>query len=114
MTGRRGDLNSTVKADNPVHTSVLGYPEVADIAALTSHISLLSIVSDLRSGFELGPHISADDALACLKDIVAVASKRERWLTAFKSPLGAAIVAAGRDLNTTLGIVLAALPAARS
>lgn len=77
-------------------------------------LSLTELVPRLAETFSLAGVLPGPMILACLQTIAARADARERWLAMFNSPLGIAIAAPGRDLNTSLGWVLAALPPARS
>ena len=77
-------------------------------------LSLTELVPQIIATFRLEGVIPGPMVLACLQAVANRADPRERWLTIFNSPLGIALAAPGRDLNTALGWVLAALPVARS
>ncbi len=77
-------------------------------------LSLTEIVTDIRMAYRLDGVISAADVLASLTAIVAAGTDRQRWVRAFSSPLGRALIATGRDVNTALGSILARLPRARN
>ena len=76
--------------------------------------SLTELVPKIIETFHLQQVIPGPMVLACLQTIANRADPRDRWLAIFNSPLGIALAAPGRDLNTALGWVLAALPLARS
>ena len=77
-------------------------------------LSLTELVPQIIKTFEIEGIVPGPMVLACLQTIANRADPRERWLAIFNSPLGIALAAPGRDLDTALGWVLAALPAARS
>ena len=77
-------------------------------------LSLTELVPQIIETFALQGVLPGTMVLACLQTIANRANPRDRWLAIFNSPLGIALAAPGRDLNTALGWVLAALPAARS
>ena len=83
-------------------------------SALEMRLSLTELVPKIIETFQLQGVIPGPMVLACLQAIANRADPRERWLAIFNSPLGIALAAPGRDLNTALGWILAALPPARS
>lgn len=97
---------STSKA----HARPIWSPE----SALEMRLSLTELVPRIIETFSLEGVIPGPMVLACLQAIANRADPRDRWLAIFNSPLGIALAAPGRDLNTALGWILAALPPARS
>ena len=93
-----------------IHTRPTWSPE----SALEMRLSLTELVPRIIATFALQGVIPGPMVLACLQTIANRSDPRDRWLAIFNSPLGIALAAPGRDLNTALGWVLAALPAARS
>ena len=81
---------------------------------LEMRLSLTELVPKIIETFHLEGVVPGPMVLACLQTIANRADPRDRWLAIFNSPLGIALAAPGRDLNTALGWVLAALPPARS
>ena len=77
-------------------------------------LSLTELVPRISETFQLEGVVPGPMILACLQTIAAHSNPRERWLSIFNSPLGIALAAPGRDLNTALAWILAALPAPRS
>ncbi len=92
----------------------LGRPQWSPEEPLAMRLSLTELVPQIMATFQLEQVIPGPMVLACLQTIANRADPRERWLAIFNSPLGIALAAPGRDLNTALGWVLAALPPARS
>ena len=72
------------------------------------HLGELVII--VRNEFRLANTMTDNAILESLKLVASPATPRDRWLALFKSPLGSAIAALGRDLNTAMGFVLAQLP----
>ena len=91
-----------------------GRPNWSPESPLDMHLSLTELVPRISETFSLEGALPGPMILACLQTIASRADARERWLAMFNSPLGIALAAPGRDLNTTLSWVLAALPPARS
>ena len=91
-----------------------GRPAWSPATPLEMHLSLTELVPHVIETFALDGALPGPIILACLQTITAKSDPRERWLSAFNSPLGIAIATPGRDLNTALGWILAALPPARS
>ena len=89
-------------------------PTWSPSAPLAMRLSLTELVPQIIETFALQGVLPGPMVLACLQTIANRADPRDRWLAIFNSPLGIALAAPGRDLNTALGWVLAALPAARS
>ena len=81
---------------------------------LEMRLSLTELVPRIIETFELAGVVPGPMVLACLQTIANRSDPRDRWLAIFNSPLGIALAASGRDLNTALGWILAALPAAKS
>jgi hypothetical protein len=77
-------------------------------------LSLTELVPQISTTFGLQGVVPGPMILACLQTIANRVDPRDRWLAIFNSPLGVALAAPGRDLNTALNWVLAALPPARS
>jgi hypothetical protein len=77
-------------------------------------LSLTELVPQISETFSLAGVVPGPMILACLQIIANRADPRDRWLAIFNSPLGIALAAPGRDTNTALNWVLAALPPARS
>ena len=77
-------------------------------------LSLTELVPRIIATFHLESVVPGPMVLACLQTIANRSDPRERWLAIFNSPLGIALASPGRDLNTALGWILAALPAPRS
>ena len=71
------------------------------------HLGELAIA--VRNEFRLANTITDHAILESLQQVMRV-EPRQRWLVLLTSPLGKAIAALGRDLNTALGFVLAQLP----
>ena len=63
-------------------------------------------VGALRQRLELDDDVSDVTIAASLAAIAAKGELRERWLTAFSSPLGKALAVRGGDLNAQLNCVL--------
>ena len=76
--------------------------------------SLTELVPKISATFGLEGVVPGPMILACLQTIAGRGEARDRWLAIFNSPLGIALAAPGRDLNTALSWVLAALPPVRS
>ncbi|MEQ1648054.1 MAG: hypothetical protein ABL898_05650, partial [Hyphomicrobiaceae bacterium] len=76
-------------------------------------IALERVADDIRSRFGLDEFISQADLVASLTYVMATPGARQRWMRAFGSPLGRALIAAKRDLNTTLAAVLVLVPTAK-
>jgi hypothetical protein len=91
-----------------------GRPTWSPEQPLDMHLSLTELVPRISETFSLEGALPGPMILACLQTITSRVDARERWLAMFNSPLGIALAAPGRDLNTTLNWVLAALPPARS
>ena len=91
-----------------------GRPIWSPDSALEMRLSLTELVPRIVETFKLDGVLPGPMILAILQTITSKADPRERWLSAFNSPLGIALAAPGRDLNTALSWVLAALPPARS
>ena len=89
-------------------------PAWSPSAPLAMRLSLTELVPQIIETFCLEGVLPGPMVLACLQTIANRADPRDRWLAIFNSPLGIALAAPGRDLNTALGWVLAALPPARS
>ncbi len=81
---------------------------------LEMRLSLTELVPRIIETFGLTGVIPGPMVLACLQTVANRSDPRDRWLAIFNSPLGIAVATPGRDLNTALGWILAALPAARS
>ena len=103
---------ATSKAATPSHTIV--HPTWSPKTPLEMRLSLTELVPQIMQTFALEGVIPGPMVLACLQTVANRADPRDRWLSIFYSPLGIAVAAPGRDLNTALGWILAALPAARS
>jgi hypothetical protein len=95
-------------------TAVHGRPAWSPETPLEMSYSLTELVPRISETFSLAGVLPGPMILACLQTIANRTDSRDRWLAMFNSPLGIAIAAPGRDLNTSLGWVLAALPAPRS
>ncbi len=91
-----------------------GRPAWSPEKPLEMHLSLTELVPKISESFSLEGALPGPMILACLQTIASRGDARERWLAIFNSPLGIALAAPGRDLNTALNWVLAALPPARS
>ena len=96
------------------HRGTFVRPAWSPDSPLEMRLSLTELVPRIIETFELQGVIPGPMVLACLQTIANRSDPRDRWLAMFNSPLGIALAAPGRDLNTALGWVLAALPAARS
>lgn len=94
--------------------AVLARPVWSPETALDMRLSLTELVPRIIETFSLQGVIPGPMVLACLQAIANRVDPRDRWLAIFNSPLGIALAAPGRDLNTTLGWILAALPPVRS
>ena len=106
--------HTTEVTEDPVRESAPGFGvDRADVLT-APELSLTEMVQDIRAGFGLEDLIDDAAVLHSLTYIVAGAQARERWVRAFSSPLGRALAANRRDLNTALGAILALLPAARN
>jgi hypothetical protein len=81
---------------------------------LEMRLSLTELVPRISATFGLDGVVPGPMMLACLQVVANRADPRDRWLAMFNSPLGVALAAPGRDTNTALNWVLAALPPARS
>jgi hypothetical protein len=77
-------------------------------------LSLTELVPQISETFGLQGVVPGPMILACLQIIANRADPRDRWLAIFNSPLGIALASPGRDMNTAINWVLAALPPARS
>lgn len=109
MIDHAGEVYSiTNDVEAPARGSALG-----DGRLETNGVVLDRVANDVRSRFELNDYISQADVVASLADMLATTVPRQRWLRAFGSPLGRALIAAKRDLNTTLATVLTLLPTVR-
>ena len=98
----------------PAAPHPLARPLWSPESALEMRFSLTELVPRIIETFSLQGVIPGPMVLACLQAIANRADPRDRWLAIFNSPLGIALAAPGRDLNTALGWILAALPPARS
>jgi hypothetical protein len=103
----------TALASATAHSKA-GRPAWSPEDPLEMRLSLTELVPRITETFALVGVLPGPMILACLQTVANRADPRERWLAMFNSPLGIAIAARGRDLNTALGWVLAALPPARS
>jgi hypothetical protein len=77
-----------------------------------AHLGELAII--VRNQFRLAGSMSDAAILESLRLVMQETDMRARWLALFASPLGEVIRRHGRDLNTSLGFVLAKLPAQES
>jgi hypothetical protein len=93
----------TGPAPEPVH-------EGLDREPLTA--SELTSLARVRLG--LGAEVSDGDIEACFAGVMQQSTPRGRWLAAFSSALGRALISEGRDLNTTLRTLIALAPRPRS
>jgi len=89
-------------------------PNWSPEAPLEMRLSLTELVPRISETFRLDGVLPGTMILACLQTIANRTDPRDRWLVIFNSPLGIALAAPGRDLNTALGWILAALPTPRS
>jgi hypothetical protein len=109
MIERVGEVHSiTNAADAPTRGRAL-----EDGRLDVDGVVLDRLANDIRWRFGLNDFISQADVVASLTYVVATTAPRQRWIRAFSSPLGRALVAAKRDLNTALAAVLSLLPAVR-
>ena len=108
-------LRAPAEAAVPEHVSQnRRRPAWSPEAPLEMRLSLTELVPRISETFALDGVVPGPMILGCLQTISSRANPRDRWLAMFNSPLGIGIAAPGRDLNTALGWVLAALPAPRS
>ncbi|HRD77048.1 MAG TPA: hypothetical protein PK264_14145 [Hyphomicrobiaceae bacterium] len=72
------------------------------------------LVGTVRARLGLDSAIPDREIEACIGAIMQRSDARGRWLAAFSSDLGRSLIAAGRDLNTMLRVLIALAPRARS
>lgn len=107
-------INSSFSADTRKSVTALSRPNWSPESPLEMRFSLTELVPKISTTFELEGVVPGPMILACLQTIANRTEGRDRWLAIFNSPLGIALASPGRDLNTALSWVLAALPPARS
>lgn len=88
--------------------AVRGLDDGGSTGGPADHLGDLALA--FRDEFKLGGLIEEMAIVASLKAIADEPAAPERWLALFNSPLGAALRARGRDLNTAMGFVLSQLP----
>jgi len=103
----------TAREATPAST-VTVRPTWSPEAPLAMRLSLTELVPHIIETFQLEGVLPGTMILACLQTIANHSNSRDRWLAIFNSPLGIALASPGRDLNTALGWILAALPPPRS
>jgi hypothetical protein len=110
-------ITMSVSPNTASATSIVapvGRPSWSPEASPVTNYSLTELVPRISETFALQGVLPGPMILACLQTIANRSDTRDRWLAIFNSPLGIAMAAPGRDLNTSLGWVLAALPPPRS
>jgi hypothetical protein len=95
-------------------SAAVSRPTWSPESPLEMRLSLTELVPQISATFALAGVVPGPMILACLQIIANRADPRDRWLAIFNSPLGIALAAPGRDMNTAISWVLAALPPARS
>jgi hypothetical protein len=94
--------------------ALVSRPAWSPESPLEMRLSLTELVPQISATFGLEGVVPGPMILACLQIIANRADPRDRWIAIFNSPLGIALAAPGRDMNTAVNWVLAALPPARS
>jgi hypothetical protein len=108
-------MSATSTNHAPVTASApVSRPTWSPESPLETRMSLTELVPQISETFTLQGVVPGPMILACLQIIANRADPRDRWLAIFNSPLGIALASPGRDTNTAINWVLAALPPARS